>query len=112
MSNMGEPSIRELVSLFVAGLFVCLVLTPFVRAAARRLGLVDRPDGRRKIHKSPVPVAGGVAIYIATCVVLGIAYFALPTWRQPATQQWQTFVSMFLAASVLAIVGVIDDYCG
>jgi len=112
MSKMGEPSIGELVSLFAAGLLVGLLLTPFVRAAARRVGLVDRPDGRRKIHKSPVPVAGGVAIYVATCVVLAIAYFAMPTWRQPATQQWPTFFSLFLAASVLAIVGVIDDYCG
>ncbi|WP_080831813.1 MraY family glycosyltransferase [Cohnella massiliensis] len=42
-------------------LFVFL-LVPFVRAAALRIGFVDRP-ARRKIHSRPVPLSGGVALY-------------------------------------------------
>ena len=49
----------------------CLV-SIFVSWAARslagRLGLVDRPDGHRKLHLHPVPRLGGVAVFIAFAV--------------------------------------------
>ena len=47
-----------------------LLLTAAVRALARRCGIVDRPDGKRKLHGRPVPLWGGVAVYAAT--VLGL----------------------------------------
>ena len=48
-----------------------LCLTAVVRTAARRWGIMDRPDGKRKLHGRPVPLWGGLAVYGAT--VLGLA---------------------------------------
>ena len=38
------------------------MLVPVVRFLALRYGLVDKPDGRRKVHGRPVPLGGGLAI--------------------------------------------------
>ena len=51
---------------------LALVLTPGVRALARRLNLVDAP-GDRKIHTVSVPRVGGVGVAFA----MGLALAAL-----------------------------------
>src|SRR5262245_44131714 len=61
-SRMSSP-VDSLALLFAAGLLVALALTGLARGAARRVGLVDRPDGRRKIHDRVIPVAGGLAVF-------------------------------------------------
>lgn len=62
---MPEP-IAWLAALFAAGLGGSLALTGAARGLARRIGLVDRPDGRRKMHARVVPVAGGLAEAVLT----------------------------------------------
>jgi UDP-GlcNAc:undecaprenyl-phosphate GlcNAc-1-phosphate transferase len=42
-----------------------LLLTPVVRHFSHRWGLVDQPDHGRKLHTSPIPRLGGVAILAA-----------------------------------------------
>ena len=72
---MGSLALISLVA-FVAS----LVLTAAVRSMARRWDIVDRPDGKRKLHGRPVPLLGGVAVYGAT--VLGLLAVHLGTARQ------------------------------
>ena len=44
---------------FAVSLTGSLLLTPVARSLARRCNVVDRPDGRRKLHKAPVvPLLG------------------------------------------------------
>ncbi len=38
-----------------------LLITPLVRRFAVRFGVVDRP-GERKIHRTPMPLLGGLAL--------------------------------------------------
>lgn len=45
------------------------VIVPVLRRYALRLGFVDRPNAR-KIHKAPVPLMGGAAIYIGIVATL------------------------------------------
>ncbi len=40
------------------------LLTPLIRKIAMHLSILDQPS-RRKVHKDPTPLLGGVAIYIA-----------------------------------------------
>src|SRR3989442_15484822 len=49
------------------------VFAPFVGLAARRLGMLDLPGGRR-LHPRPIPRPGGVAI----AAPFGVAIF--PFW--------------------------------
>src|SRR5438552_2608327 len=59
-------------SAFVAA----VVLTWLVRRAALALGVMDRPDGIRKLHRQPIPLLGGVGVFGAwligmiTCLAL------------------------------------------
>ena len=72
-----------------------------------RIGLVDHPDGRRKLHGRIVPVAGGLAIWLAVVAAVAISRLTdihiLP-WHEG--QFWPAFlVSSFL----LCLVGLADD---
>ena len=72
--------------LAVCGGFVATAATlPLWRAWCRRSGLVDDP-GHRKIHREPVPLAGGLAVLTGLLVPLGGAAFLLASeWLAPAS---------------------------
>ncbi len=97
----------ELVTVLMTSFGVCLALTPLARAAALRCGLVDRPDGRRKLHGQPIPLAGGVAIAASAGVVLALAFARLG--RAPTPLGAERLLGMALAALVIVAVGVADD---
>lgn len=42
---------------------ITALLSPGVRWLAHRTGALDQPDGRRKIHDTPTPLLGGIAVY-------------------------------------------------
>ena len=56
---------------FLSSLALTLLLTPAIRAGARALGMVDKPDPRR-INKVPIPRGGGLAIVIGVLVPYAI----------------------------------------
>jgi UDP-GlcNAc:undecaprenyl-phosphate GlcNAc-1-phosphate transferase len=51
----------------LVAVIVTLVAAPFVRRVALRLGVVDHP-GPLKLHRTPVPYLGGVAVFIGLIV--------------------------------------------
>ena len=58
-----------LAAAFVLAFVLSLALTALVRRVAQRIGFVDRPGGRKQ-HAEPTPFGGGVAIVLASCVVI------------------------------------------
>lgn len=87
----------EFAALLVATAVTGLVMW-FAEPSARRLNLLDHPNGDRKDHALPTPVTGGIAM-VAGVVVAGIA--TLPP--SPATYAFG------LASIFLLLVGLIDD---
>jgi len=89
--------------LILASAFALAVsATPVVRRLAVRLGFVDQPSAR-KVHARPMPLMGGVAIYlafIAALVVWGDRFYV----RQ--------VVGIFLGASLCSLLGLWDDRRG
>jgi UDP-GlcNAc:undecaprenyl-phosphate GlcNAc-1-phosphate transferase len=106
---MSSP-VDSLVVLFAAGLLVSLALTGLARGVARRVGLVDRPDGRRKIHERVIPVAGGLAVFASTVLVLLGATVIPGSVAEAARSNVRELVGLLLGAGVICLVGVIDDY--
>lgn len=88
----------ELVAFGVA-LFAALALTIPVRRLALRVGMVDRP-GPRKVHKEPVPLLGGLAIYAG--VVLGAMVALGGEGRGQLT-------AILAGATLVVVVGILDD---
>src|SRR5262245_1920799 len=101
-----------LIIIFAAAIAVCLILTPIVRAAAVSFGLVDEPDGRRKVHTRPIPVAGGVAVLLSTATVLAVTLGIAGSWQATLGDRWLTFAGLAAASCVIALVGVADDFRG
>lgn len=64
------------VAAFVVACFVSAVSVPVWRVVCRRLGLIDDP-GHRKIHHSPIPLAGGLAVATGLFVPLAGALLLL-----------------------------------
>lgn len=72
-------------------------LTLFLIPVARRIGLVDDPCHRKR-HREPVPVIGGLAMFVAVAVGLPLAGLPLAS------------VHAFLAGSLLLVAtGLRDD---
>lgn len=93
---MTVPS--DLIAFSVA-LLGSLLLTVPVRRLALHYGMVDRP-GPRKVHLSPIPLLGGIAIY------LGFVLAILFTMRGVPHQQ---MVAILAGATLLALIGFLDD---
>jgi UDP-GlcNAc:undecaprenyl-phosphate/decaprenyl-phosphate GlcNAc-1-phosphate transferase len=60
---------------FSIAFLASLALTVAVRAVAVHWKVIDRPDGRRKLHRGEVPLWGGVAVYLALVIGLFTASF-------------------------------------
>jgi UDP-GlcNAc:undecaprenyl-phosphate/decaprenyl-phosphate GlcNAc-1-phosphate transferase len=84
---------------FLIALSASLVLTVPVRQLAIRMGMVDSP-GPRKVHLTPIPLLGGLAIYA------GVMLAILIVFDGPARAQSFGIVT---GATLVAIVGFIDD---
>lgn len=97
-----------LVSLMASAL-AALLLTPFIRNIARDRGWVDRPDGRRKLHLTPVPRLGGVAVFCAfalTCALLLVLEVGdVVNASIPAS----AYLHLLAACASVVTVGVLDD---
>jgi UDP-GlcNAc:undecaprenyl-phosphate GlcNAc-1-phosphate transferase len=83
---------------FVLAAGLSVWLTPRVREAAIRFGIVDRPDGRLKTQGQPVAYLGGVAIYLAFLLALALT---VPFNRET--------VGLLLAGSIVVLIGLVDD---
>ncbi len=84
---------------FIIALSASLVLTDPVRALAIRVGMVDAP-GPRKVHLTPIPLLGGLAIYAAIMLAILIVFDG------PARAQSFGIVT---GATLVAAVGFMDD---
>jgi UDP-N-acetylmuramyl pentapeptide phosphotransferase/UDP-N-acetylglucosamine-1-phosphate transferase len=86
-------AITELISVF---LFTTLFI--FVaRKAAKKIGLVDKPNYRKR-HQGLIPLVGGISVYAGICFTFAIADYYIP------------HATLYLAcAGVLVLVGALDD---
>ncbi len=89
---------------------LCLLLTPPARAWAYRLRLVDKPDGRRKLHVRTIPVAGGPVILFSVAAALLAAFLCSGAIRRQAAAVAPDLLGLLLAALVICAVGVLDDF--
>ncbi len=83
---------------FVLSLLLSLYLTPIMRDAAIRFDIMDRPDGRLKAQREPVPYLGGLGIYLAFLVTLSLTF----TFDRQ-------LLGLLLGGTLVLLLGLIDD---
>ncbi|WP_350315972.1 UDP-N-acetylglucosamine--undecaprenyl-phosphate N-acetylglucosaminephosphotransferase [Pectobacterium aroidearum] len=69
----------------------------FARSIAGKIGLVDRPNYRKR-HRGLVPLVGGISVYAGICFTYFITDQYIPNFRL-----------YLLCAGVLVFVGMLDD---
>jgi UDP-GlcNAc:undecaprenyl-phosphate GlcNAc-1-phosphate transferase len=83
---------------FALAAVLSAVFTPRVREAAIRFGIVDKPDGRLKNHREPIPYLGGLAICLSFLLTIALTF----TFNEEV-------LGLLLAGSIVVILGLIDD---
>ncbi len=87
-------------ALIIVAALVSWGLTPWVIRLAKKLNILDHPQGR-KSHAIPTPQLGGIAIFIGFIIAM---ISILPV--SPIV------LSICLGSSLIVIVGLIDDIMG
>ncbi len=94
---------------FAIALVLSLMATWFVRRFASRIGLVDPPDGVRKLQRVPIPVGGGLAVFFAMLASIFIALSLDPQVAYAFIERLPQWVALGIAGAIIIIVGLIDD---
>jgi UDP-GlcNAc:undecaprenyl-phosphate GlcNAc-1-phosphate transferase len=100
-----------LVAVFGAAALLSLVLTPVVRRLARRFDVVDQPSARR-VHSSPIPRGGGLAVATAFLVVAGLTLAIAPDRAlfDTSTLSTRQVAALLAGGALAAVLGTIDDW--
>lgn len=107
---MDDP-VTALLASGAAACLLTVLLTPVFRWAAVRVGLVDRPDGRRKLQARAVPKAGGPAVLATTLIILTLIVAIRPGLADHLAKH-DRFWSLLAAAGFIGLVGLVDDFKG
>lgn len=77
---------------------ISFCVTPLIKKIAKKIGAMDVPNAR-KVHKEPIPLLGGLSIYIAFVISLILKKNAL-TFNEKG---------ILIGATIVVIGGFIDD---
>lgn len=77
---------------------IALAATPLAKAVARRVGAMDVPKDERRMHHTPIPRMGGMAIFLG--FLISVLLFADISVQVRG---------ILLGSAVIMILGVMDD---
>jgi UDP-GlcNAc:undecaprenyl-phosphate GlcNAc-1-phosphate transferase len=86
---------------FLTAIGIVLALTPLIARLAPRVGGVDVGGDRPRVHQSPVPRIGGVAIVVA--ILVPAVIFIHPEGP---------YLGIFVGTLLVAALGLVDDIRG
>lgn len=92
----------QFLPVMIAGFAAAVGFTPITKRIAVHFGVLDQPSSR-KVHTTPTPLMGGLAIYGA--LVLALVFFSPPFYLVE-------FGAILAGATWLALVGFVDDRNG
>jgi UDP-GlcNAc:undecaprenyl-phosphate GlcNAc-1-phosphate transferase len=89
----------------LASTLAALLTTPLARRLSFRFGIVAEPGGRRR-HAGRIPKLGGLAVFLAWLVGIGLVYWLLP----PANPDDALRLRGVLLGSLVVVAGgLLDD---
>ncbi len=97
MLNNTENFIWSIAA-FVVALIISFATTPLVNKFAYKVGAIDVPKDNRRMHKTPIPRLGGLAIFFG--FLTGVLLFI------PMNPELQ---NILLGAVIIIVLGCIDD---
>jgi UDP-GlcNAc:undecaprenyl-phosphate/decaprenyl-phosphate GlcNAc-1-phosphate transferase len=93
----------------IAAFFVATLLTPLFRHIAIRLGVVDKPDLHRKLHREEIALCGGPVVLASLLVVfLASLMYSDVGLELLRRDPWPTF-GLVIACVAIVGLGMLDD---
>lgn len=93
----------KLISFGCIALILSLIFTPLVRKFAIRIKAISIPKDKRRVHKKPIPLLGGLSMYfsftITFIVIKYIFYKGVPFGN----------TGLLIGCTIIMIGGVLDD---
>lgn len=84
----------------ILGFLIVYFITPVLIKYSFKLSFTDKPTKRKK-HSKETPLSGGIAMYIGFFII----YFIFNNYSTLEEK-----VSIFIGASLILAIGIIDDY--
>lgn len=94
---MDTMYFRVFLGLICAGL-IALTLTPIVRVFAYKIGAVDVPKDNRRMHKKPMPLLGGLSIFLGF-TISGLLFCKITP----------SLVAAWFGGLLIIVIGILDD---
>jgi len=91
--------IKNLVFCFSIAFAISLASTPFIISLAHKIGAIDVPTDKRRVHKEPIPRLGGLAIFYGFLI-------ALLCFANPIDEQMR---GLIIGSLIIVGVSIIDD---
>lgn len=89
----------ELFLAFIVSAIASVILTPLVKRFAIKVRVIDIPKDKRRIHKKPIPLLGGIAIYLSFLITVIIKRGNLTNSEK----------GILIGATIIVIAGFLDD---
>ncbi|WP_026486373.1 glycosyltransferase family 4 protein [Caldanaerobius polysaccharolyticus] len=83
---------------FITAFVLTCAFTPFAKKLAYKIKAIDVPKDERRVHKQPVPLLGGLSIYLS--FMMGAIIFA---HKNPH------IIGLLIGSTIIMLVGIIDD---
>ena len=84
--------------LIIVSFLIAYASTPVAKKLSIRLGAIDMPGERRRVHSNPTPRMGGLAIYFA--FIVSVLVFV------PLDKK---IIGLILGSSIIVALGIVDD---
>jgi UDP-GlcNAc:undecaprenyl-phosphate/decaprenyl-phosphate GlcNAc-1-phosphate transferase len=94
-------------AVMVIGAVVTMLADRPARVISLKVGYTAQPD-ERKVHQRVTPYGGGAAMFVGLCIAL-MAAVAITPLRQVISSSHEV-IGVLLAAGVIFVVGVVDDF--
>ncbi|CAN5381020.1 hypothetical protein BH11PLA2_BH11PLA2_47400 [soil metagenome] len=87
-----------------------LMGTHCMRYLAPRIGLVDAPDGVRKLQTKAIPLGGGIAVFLAMFLGVIAAIAVDSQAAEELSVHSRAWIGFLCSCVTLLIVGLLDDW--
>lgn len=98
MLGLDIKTIIWVIAAFAVSGIISFALTPVVKVFAQKVGAIDVPKDARRMHSTPIPRLGGLAIFLG--FLFAVLLFADIN---------RTMQGVLMGAVVIVVLGMVDD---
>lgn len=99
-------------AIFVIAVLSATVLTPLLRRLCQRWGLVDESRDSRRVHVTPTPRLGGIAIFASVVIALSGLLLIHNNLTAALHADIRKMIAFLVCATLVLLIGVYDDTRG